>query len=135
MTNTPGDLQSRAPIVNPASPVSAVPPAAALRARERLATAIVAACRPRPDGNEQRATLELRSSVGDYIAALRDDGATVEHAVISTKVQTSDGRWYALDARYYGAVVINAAAGRYFEPAPPRNYLIGLRIPYLGAAR
>lgn len=86
MTNTPGDLQSRAPTVNPASPpIAAVPPAAAHRARERLATAIVAACQLRPDGNEQRATLELRTSVGDYIAALRDDGATVEHAVISTK--------------------------------------------------
>lgn len=86
MTNTPGDLQSRAPAVDPDSPrISAVPPAAAHRARERLAVAIIAACQLRPDGNERRATLELRTSVGDYIAALRDDGATVEHAVISTK--------------------------------------------------
>jgi hypothetical protein len=33
----------------------------------------------------ERTTSELRTTVGDYIAALRDDGATVEHAVISTK--------------------------------------------------
>jgi len=56
-----------------------------MRARERLATAIVAACRARANDDLERTTSELRTSVGDYIAALRDDGATVEHAVISTK--------------------------------------------------
>lgn len=86
MTNTPGDLQSRAHSADAVQPrISVTPPAAANRARERLATAILAACHVRPDTNEERATSELRTSVGDYIAALRDDGATVEHAVISTK--------------------------------------------------
>jgi len=86
MTNTPGDLQSRAPSADAVQPhISATPPAAANRARERLATAIVAACRARADDDVERTTSALRTSVGDYIAALRDDGATVEYAVISTK--------------------------------------------------
>lgn len=86
MTTTPGDLQSRTLPADAVQPrIRATPPAAANRARERLATAIVAACRPHPDDDLERITSELRTSVGDYIAALRDDGATVEHAVISTK--------------------------------------------------
>lgn len=86
MTNSPGDLQSRAPSADAVeSRIPATPPTLASRARERLATAIIAACRHRPDGNEERTSTELRASVGDYIAALRDDGATAEHAVIATK--------------------------------------------------
>ncbi|HET7552363.1 MAG TPA: hypothetical protein VFK04_13825 [Gemmatimonadaceae bacterium] len=86
MTNTPGDLQSRALSADPVSPrIPGALPAAADRARDRLATAIIAACQLRPDDNEERTASELRASVGDYVAALRDDGATVEHAVISTK--------------------------------------------------
>jgi iron complex outermembrane receptor protein len=34
--------------------------------------------------------------------------------------------------RYVGSVVINAAAGRYYEPAPGRNLMVGLT---LGAGR
>jgi iron complex outermembrane receptor protein len=33
------------------------------------------------------------------------------------------------DARYYGSLTVNAAAGRYYEPAPPRNILLGVRLP------
>lgn len=86
MTNTPGDLQSRAPSADAIeSRIPATPPTPASRARERLATAIIAACRRRPDGSEERAITELRESLGGYIAVLRDDGATAEHAVIATK--------------------------------------------------
>ena len=34
----------------------------------------------------------------------------------------------ALDRVYVGSVVINAAAGRYFEPAPGRNVYAGLSL-------
>jgi hypothetical protein len=33
---------------------------------------------------------ELRTSVDSYVATLRDDGATVEHAVIATKELLSE---------------------------------------------
>jgi iron complex outermembrane receptor protein len=34
--------------------------------------------------------------------------------------------------KYVGSVVVNAAAGRYYEPAPGRNLLVGLTV---GAGR
>lgn len=37
------------------------------------------------------------------------------------------------DRRYNGSVVINAAGGRYFEPAPGRSLYFGLTVPYGGA--
>ncbi len=85
MTNPPGDCQRRA-LSAEAVPVHVTPtsPTSANRARERLANAILAACNTRPD-DERPSADELRASVSNYIAALRDDGATVEHAVISTK--------------------------------------------------
>lgn len=36
------------------------------------------------------------------------------------------------DRRYNSSVVINAAANRYFEPAPGRHYLVGLALPIGG---
>ncbi len=36
------------------------------------------------------------------------------------------------DKRYNSAVVINAAGGRYYEPAPGRHYLVGLSLPIGG---
>ncbi len=33
--------------------------------------------------------------------------------------------------KYVGSVVVNAAAGRYYEPAPGRNVYIGVRLGYL----
>jgi iron complex outermembrane receptor protein len=34
----------------------------------------------------------------------------------------------ALDRAYVGSVVINAAGGRYYEPAPGRNVYLGLAL-------
>jgi hypothetical protein len=86
MSDTPGDLQSHA--TPPDAPPSRIPspaPTSESRARDRLAAAITAACHVHPDDDDRAASAELRSSVGDYVAALREHGATVEHAVISTK--------------------------------------------------
>lgn len=89
MTNTPGDLQSRAPSADPIQqPLPAASPVPTKRVRELLATAIVAACHASPD--DERATAELRATVSAFITALRSDGATVEHAVISTKELLSE---------------------------------------------
>jgi iron complex outermembrane receptor protein len=33
-----------------------------------------------------------------------------------------------LDRRYVGSVVINAAGGRYYEPAPERTIAVGLSL-------
>jgi iron complex outermembrane receptor protein len=33
-----------------------------------------------------------------------------------------------LDERYVGSAVVNAGFGRYFEPAPPRNAYVGMRV-------
>jgi len=85
MTNSPGDFQSHDPRSDAAPARGHTTQPATTRARERLATALLAACNARPDDSEARATTELRASVGDFIVALRDDGATVEYAVISTK--------------------------------------------------
>lgn len=86
MTNPPGDLQSRAPSAESnSSHVAPTSPSAARGARDRLAKLILAAARVREGSDDERATGELRKSVESYIAALRDDGASVEHAVIATK--------------------------------------------------
>lgn len=94
MTNPPGNLQSRdlpADALMPRIPVTPVTaPDSTDGARERLAAAIVAASRVRPENEAERVAAELRTSVGAYVAALRDDGATVEHAVISTKELLAD---------------------------------------------
>jgi iron complex outermembrane receptor protein len=34
----------------------------------------------------------------------------------------------ALDREYVGSVVINAAGGRYYEPAPGRNAYVGVAL-------
>ena len=33
-----------------------------------------------------------------------------------------------LDERYVGSAVVNAGFGRYFEPSPPRNAYVGMRV-------
>ena len=33
--------------------------------------------------------------------------------------------------KYVASVVVNAAAGRYYEPAPGRNLCIGVKLSYL----
>ncbi len=121
MTDTPGDLQSRAPSADAIqSRISITPPTPAHKARERLATAIMAACRPRrPDGDQERATSELRASVGDYIAALRDDGVTVEHAVISTKeilAETIGGPNIPPERRALAEQVVSWGIDAYYDP-------------------
>ncbi len=86
MSDTPGDLQSHADA--PDAPPPGIPPSRDMverNARERLATAIIAACRTRSESDDRDAATELRTSVGHYVAALREHGASVEHAVISTK--------------------------------------------------
>jgi hypothetical protein len=86
MTNPPGDLQSRALSPESIHPHVAPPsPSAANGARERLAKAILAASNVRPENADERSIEELRASVDSYVATLRSDGATVEHAVIATK--------------------------------------------------
>jgi hypothetical protein len=123
MTNTPGDLQSRDPSADAIqSRISATPPTLAHNARERLATAILAACRLRPDGDQERATAELHASVSDYIAALRDDGVTVEHAVISTKeilAETIGGPNIPPERRALAEQVVSWGIDAYYD-APPR---------------
>ncbi|MGH6623765.1 MAG: TonB-denpendent receptor, partial [Burkholderiaceae bacterium] len=32
--------------------------------------------------------------------------------------------------RYIGSVIVNEANGRYFEPAPGRNWLVGVDLGY-----
>lgn len=34
------------------------------------------------------------------------------------------------DKRYIGSVIVNAAGGRYYEPAPDRNYFVGVQASY-----
>jgi len=34
------------------------------------------------------------------------------------------------DRRYVGSVIVNEGNGRYFEPAPGRNYSVGLTLSY-----
>jgi hypothetical protein len=120
MTNTPGDLQSHAPPADAlSSRIPATPPAAA-RARERLATAIIAACRARPDERADDLTSELRTSVGSYIAALRGDGATVEHAVISTKellAETIGGPNIPPERRALAEQVVSWGIDAYYDSA------------------
>ncbi|HET6726340.1 MAG TPA: TonB-dependent receptor [Gammaproteobacteria bacterium] len=36
-----------------------------------------------------------------------------------------------LDRRYVGAVIVGSGNGRYYEPAPARNYLIGVSVSYI----
>ncbi|HBT2326698.1 TPA: hypothetical protein ACIHY8_004998, partial [Salmonella enterica subsp. enterica serovar Typhimurium] len=34
------------------------------------------------------------------------------------------------DKRYVGSVIVNESNGRYYEPAPGRNYGVGLSVSY-----
>jgi iron complex outermembrane receptor protein len=67
--------------------------------------------------------------------AARNDGATVVNLrVRSTREfgRTGLAPFAAINnvtnRRYNGSVVINAAGARYFEPAPGRNFFVGLGI-------
>ncbi|HEY9449443.1 MAG TPA: hypothetical protein VIQ60_06800 [Gemmatimonadaceae bacterium] len=115
MTNPPGDLQSRAPSSD-VRPLTA--PTAAHEAREQLAAALLAAYHPQPREDQGHATNELRSSVTAYIAALRVDGATVEHAVISTKellAETMGSQNIPLERRALAEQVVSWGIEAYYD--------------------
>nr|MCU0627313.1 TonB-dependent receptor [Gemmatimonadaceae bacterium] len=44
------------------------------------------------------------------------------------RIEPFAGILNALDTRYVGAVTVNGAAGRILEPAPPRNYYLGVDL-------
>jgi len=120
VTNPPGDLQSCAPSSD-VRPLTAAP-TATHKAREQLAAALLAACHPRPRDDQDRATNALRSSVSAYIAALRDDGATVEHTVISTKellAETIGSQNIPLERRALAEQVVSWGIEAYYD-APER---------------
>jgi hypothetical protein len=119
MTNPPGDLQSRALSPESIPPHVAPPsPSAASGARERLAKAIIAACNVRPESDDERATKELRASVDSYVATLRSDGATVEHAVIATKellAETMGGPNIPTERRALAEQVVSWGIEAYYD--------------------
>lgn len=117
MTNPSGGLHSRAPSTE------AVPsrtPASMHSPREQLAEALLAACRARQDEEQERTTTELRTSVAAYIAALRNEGATVEHAVISTKellAETIGGPNIPPERRALAEQVVSWGIDAYYDSA------------------
>ncbi|HEU4584521.1 MAG TPA: hypothetical protein VFR95_02180 [Gemmatimonadaceae bacterium] len=121
MTNPPGDLQSRALSPESVPPhVGSPSPSIAHRARERLAKAILAASKARPESNDELATEELRASVGSYIAALREEGATVEHSVIATKellAETMGGPNIPPERRALAEQVVSWGIDAYYDAA------------------
>ena len=119
MTNPTGDLQDRALSTEPVTPSI---PAATSAARERLATALVTAGRPRQGGERDRVSRELRAAVTAYISALRSDGAPVEQAVISTKelvASTIGGPNIPPERRALAEQVVSWGIDAYYD-APPR---------------
>jgi hypothetical protein len=73
----------------------------------------------RPSDDHDRTTDALRSSVAAYIAALRDDGATVEHAVISTKellAETIGSQNIPLERRALAEQVVSWGIDAYDDP-------------------
>jgi iron complex outermembrane receptor protein len=68
-------------------------------------------------------------------AASRNPAATVVDMRGGGTLRLGGSRWEPfiglnnlLDEKYFGSVVINAAGGRYFEPAPGRNIYLGLGV-------
>jgi iron complex outermembrane receptor protein len=78
--------------------------------------------------------LEQAASSGylvDDTMDVRTSGWTVTHVRIGwdgTRLRPFVGVQNLFDRRYVGSVVINAARGRYFEPAPGRNAYLGLSV-------
>ena len=134
MTNPSGDVQSRAPSaeapdlhgsLTPAAATGAPPTPVALAdtnaARELLAAAIRAACSSRQGNDVERTAAELRTSVTSYIAALRNGGVTVEHAVISTKellAETIGGPNIPPERRALAEQVVSWGIDAYYDSAP-----------------
>lgn len=120
MTNSTGDLQDRAPSAEPvAPPVSA----AIYAARERLSTALTAACRPYQGGVPERLVTELRNSVTSYVVSLRNDGASVEQAVIATKELVGaaiGGSNASPERRALAEQVVSWGIAAYYDAPPTR---------------
>jgi iron complex outermembrane receptor protein len=53
----------------------------------------------------------------------------VDRGVVGVRLAPFIAVQNLFDKRYNGSVVVNAAGSRYFEPAPGRNLLVGLRLP------
>ncbi len=90
--------------------------------RGRLAAALRAACSSRESDDQEHATEELRTSVTGYVAALRNGGVTVEHAVISTKgllVETIGGPNIPAERRALAERVVSWGIDAYYD-SPPR---------------
>lgn len=78
----------------------------------------MAAARVHPDEEDREASAELRISVGEYVAALRDHGASVEHAVISTKellAETIGGPNIPPDRRALAEQVVSWGIDAYYD--------------------
>lgn len=115
MTNPSADLQNRAPLHEQATPSIS---AATRAARERLAASLLAMCHARQDEERDRAAAELRTAVSLYIAALRNDGAPVEQAVISTKelvASTIGGPNIPRERRTLGEQVVSWGIEAYYD--------------------
>lgn len=54
--------------------------------------------------------------------------AGVDVAVTGWNIKVFGGVGNLWNARYAGSVQVNAAGGRYFEPAPPRSFFVGAEI-------
>ena len=55
-----------------------------------------------------------------------------EGVIGTTRVAPFVAAQNLFNRKYVGSVVVNAAAGRYYEPAPGRNLLVGVAV---GAGR
>lgn len=124
MTLPPRDLESRA------LPADAIPPrsdpaspSTSRATRERLQNAILAACRHHRKDGARRAADELRQAVRSYVAALRGEGATAEHAVISTKeilAETIGGPNIPPERRELAEQVVSWGIDAYYD-SPARS--------------
>ncbi|MGQ0712594.1 MAG: TonB-dependent receptor family protein [Gemmatimonadaceae bacterium] len=104
----------------PGIPVHQLQAAVTQRWRQLFATAeLIASSRQFVDDQNDAA------AAGWTIANVRAGGSfAVGGAEVSPVVSLHN----ALDRTYVGAVVINAAGGRYYEPAPERSISIGVKV-------
>lgn len=69
-------------------------------------------------------TLDTRTAAWTTVGVRVGWRGIVRGAAVSPYVAVNN----AFDRRYVSSVVINAARGRYYEPAPGRNYYLGLSV-------
>ena len=80
-----------------------------------------------------------------YMSDIQVNDANSEQAPAYTVTALNTGYKYVLDnwtvdlytrvdnlfdKRYVGSVIVNESNGRYYEPAPGRNYGVGLSVSY-----